>query len=115
MPDDDRGRGARDAGHAVVLREPEAVVAPPLRVLREIERTAERQRRVAAFDDRREIEHGQRDHVLPLHGPLQRVDRDKRLELTSVARFEHFFRAAAGLDIDKTDLKRSTDFINDKL
>jgi hypothetical protein len=35
--------------------------------------------------------------------------------VTSVARFEPFFRAAAGLDIDKTDLKRYTDFINETL
>ena len=35
------------------------------------------------------------------------------MTVTSVARFEHFFRAAAGLDIDKADLKRYTDFIND--
>ena len=35
------------------------------------------------------------------------------MPVTSVARFEHFFRAAAGLDIDKADLKRYTDFINE--
>jgi hypothetical protein len=32
-----------------------------------------------------------------------------------VARFEHFFRAAAALDMDKADLKRHSDFINHKL
>jgi len=32
-----------------------------------------------------------------------------------VARFEHFFRAAAALDVDKADLKRRSDFINHKL
>jgi hypothetical protein len=32
-----------------------------------------------------------------------------------VARFERFFRAAAGLDIDKQDLKRYSDFINHKI
>jgi hypothetical protein len=37
------------------------------------------------------------------------------MHVTSVARFEHFFRAAAGLDIDKADLKRYTDFVNDKV
>jgi hypothetical protein len=37
------------------------------------------------------------------------------MHVTSVARFERFFRVAAGLDIDKADLKRSTDFVNDKI
>ncbi|MEU7897340.1 DUF1931 family protein [Nonomuraea sp. NPDC049152] len=31
------------------------------------------------------------------------------------ARFERFFRAAAGLDVDKNDLKRFNDFVNQKL
>jgi hypothetical protein len=37
------------------------------------------------------------------------------MHVTSVARFERFFRAAAGLDIDKADLKRYSDFVNDKV
>jgi hypothetical protein len=37
------------------------------------------------------------------------------MHVTSVARFEHFFRAAAGLDIDKADLKRYTEFVDDKI
>jgi hypothetical protein len=32
-----------------------------------------------------------------------------------VARFERFFRAAAGLDVDKDDLKRYRDFVHHKL
>lgn len=32
-----------------------------------------------------------------------------------VARFEHFFRAAAALDVDKADLKRHSDFMNHKV
>ena len=32
-----------------------------------------------------------------------------------VARFERFFRAAAGLDVDKQDLKRYSDFANRKV
>ena len=64
VADDDRGGGARDPGHAVVLGEPEAAIAQALRVLREIEGAAERQRGVATFDDRREIEDGQRDHAI---------------------------------------------------
>jgi hypothetical protein len=32
-----------------------------------------------------------------------------------IAKFEHFFRVAAGLDIDKQDLKRYSDFVNHKL
>jgi Domain of unknown function (DUF1931) len=33
----------------------------------------------------------------------------------SVAKFERFFRIAAGLDVDKQDLKRYSDFINQKV
>ena len=32
-----------------------------------------------------------------------------------VARFERFFRTAAGLDVDKQDLKRFSDFVNHKI
>jgi hypothetical protein len=35
--------------------------------------------------------------------------------LMSVAKFERFFRIAAGLDVDKQDLKRYSDFINQKV
>ena len=33
----------------------------------------------------------------------------------SIARFERFFRIAASLDVDKQDLKRHSDFVNQKL
>ena len=33
----------------------------------------------------------------------------------SVAKFERFFRIAAGLDVDKEDLKRYSDCINQKI
>jgi hypothetical protein len=33
----------------------------------------------------------------------------------AVARFERFFRRAAGLDVDKQDLKRYSDFVNHKV
>ncbi|HEY2210196.1 MAG TPA: DUF1931 family protein [Bradyrhizobium sp.] len=33
----------------------------------------------------------------------------------SVAKFERFFRIAAGLNVDKQDLKRYSDFINQKV
>jgi hypothetical protein len=33
----------------------------------------------------------------------------------SVAKFERFFRIAAGLDVDRQDLKRYSDFINQKV
>ena len=58
--DHDRRRGARDARGVVMLGEPEAPVAPALRVLREIERVAKRARDRPAFDDRREIQDGER-------------------------------------------------------
>jgi hypothetical protein len=37
------------------------------------------------------------------------------MPVMSVAKFERFFRIAAGLDIDKADLKRYNDFVNQKL
>ncbi|MFD1052275.1 DUF1931 family protein [Kibdelosporangium lantanae] len=33
----------------------------------------------------------------------------------NVARFERFFRIAAGIDVDKSDLRRYNDFVNHKL
>ena len=33
----------------------------------------------------------------------------------TVDKFERFFRAAAGLDVDKNDLKRYSDFVNRKI
>ena len=37
------------------------------------------------------------------------------MALMGVSRFERFFRAAAGLDVDKDDLRRYSDFVNRKL
>ncbi|MFI5963541.1 DUF1931 family protein [Streptomyces asoensis] len=37
------------------------------------------------------------------------------MTVTGVSKFERFFRAAAGLDVDKNDLKRYGDFIDAKL
>jgi uncharacterized protein DUF1931 len=37
------------------------------------------------------------------------------MPVMAVAKFERFFREAAGLDIDKADLKRYSDFIGQKL
>ena len=37
------------------------------------------------------------------------------MAIISVARFEQFFRDVAGLDVDKSDLKRYDDFIHAKL
>ncbi|MEV1202219.1 DUF1931 family protein [Microbispora rosea] len=36
-------------------------------------------------------------------------------EVMAVPRFERFFRTAAGLDVDKEDLRRYSDFVNQKL
>ncbi len=57
--DDHRGGGAGDAGHAVVLGEPEAVEAPALGVLSQVERAAKGPRSSAALGDRSEIENGE--------------------------------------------------------
>jgi hypothetical protein len=37
------------------------------------------------------------------------------MSLMGIARFERFFRLSAGLDIDKADLKRYSDFVNGKI
>jgi hypothetical protein len=37
------------------------------------------------------------------------------MPLIAISRFEHFFRAAAGLDVDKSDLRRYSDFVNQKI
>jgi hypothetical protein len=37
------------------------------------------------------------------------------MTVMAVAKFERFFRRAAGLDVDKSDLKRYSDFINQKI
>lgn len=37
------------------------------------------------------------------------------MPVMGVSKFERFFRAAAGLDVDKSDLKRYNDFVNHKL
>jgi hypothetical protein len=37
------------------------------------------------------------------------------MPVTGVARFGRFFRAAAGLDVDKDDLRRYSDVVNHKL
>ena len=37
------------------------------------------------------------------------------MAVMGVAKFERFFRAAAGLDVDKDDLKRYSDFVNQKV
>ena len=37
------------------------------------------------------------------------------MAVTAIARFERFFRSVAGLDVDKSDLRRYSDFVNDKL
>jgi hypothetical protein len=37
------------------------------------------------------------------------------MPVMAISRFERFFRLAAGLDVDKNDLKRYDDFVNDKI
>ena len=37
------------------------------------------------------------------------------MALMAIAKFERFFRVAAGLDVDKSDLKRYSDFVNAKI
>jgi hypothetical protein len=37
------------------------------------------------------------------------------MAVIGVTKFERFFRVAAGLDVDKADLKRLDEFVNKKL
>ena len=37
------------------------------------------------------------------------------MKLTGISRFERLFRVAAELDVDKSDLKRYNDFVNQKV
>ena len=37
------------------------------------------------------------------------------MPVMGVAKFERFFRSAAGIDVDKSDLKRYNEFVNQKL
>ena len=37
------------------------------------------------------------------------------MEVMAIAKFERFFRLAASLDVDKSDLKRCSTFVNDKI
>ena len=60
--DDDRGRGAGDARHVVVLGQPEALVAEALGVAGQVEGVGQRLRDVGALGHRGEVENGKRDH-----------------------------------------------------
>jgi hypothetical protein len=42
-------------------------------------------------------------------------DKQPTTHVMSAAKFERFFRVAAGLDVDKQDLKRYSDFVNHKV
>ncbi len=59
MSDDNRGGGAGDAGDVVVLGQPEAGVAPPLRMLGQVKAVPERVRRAGALSDGGEVEDGE--------------------------------------------------------
>jgi hypothetical protein len=37
------------------------------------------------------------------------------MSLMGIAKFERFFRVVAGLDVDKSDLRRYSDFVNAKI
>jgi hypothetical protein len=50
------------ARKVVMLRDPVAMIAPLFRVLREIDRISEGQRRVAALNDRGKVENGKKRH-----------------------------------------------------
>ena len=37
------------------------------------------------------------------------------MPVVAIGRFERFFRAAASLDVDKSDLRRYSDFVDDTI
>jgi hypothetical protein len=45
----------------------------------------------------------------------QFVEETEPMEVMAIAKFERFFRLAAGLDVDKSDLKRYSTFVNNKI
>ena len=71
MPDDDRGRGARDAGKIMMFRQPVAMIPPRFRMAREIDRVPEGNTGIAALDNWREIENGVEGHV---RGTLELIE-----------------------------------------
>ena len=62
VSDDDRSGRAGDARKVVMFGEPVAMIAPLFRVLREIDRVAESERRIGALNYRRKVENGERNH-----------------------------------------------------
>jgi hypothetical protein len=46
---------------------------------------------------------------------LLRPRNQRSVHVVGVTQFERFFRVAAGLDVDKSDLKRYSDFVNHKI
>ncbi len=67
--DDDRGRGAGDARHVVMLGQPVAIVTQPFGVAGQINGVGERLAHIGAFRHGGEVENGQRDHSTDM-GPL---------------------------------------------
>ncbi len=62
MAKHDRRRRAGDAGHIVMLRHPDAAIAPSLGMSREIARIVERAARIGIFGDADKIEDGKCRH-----------------------------------------------------
>jgi hypothetical protein len=54
---------------------------------------------------------------LPVLGMWRGAPPERMLNMPviAVSKFERFFRAAAGIDVDKDDLKRCDDFLNQKI
>jgi len=59
----DRSGGAGNAGHIVMFREPDALVAPRFRVLRQIKRIAQGFGSGSTLGNRRQIENGKGNHI----------------------------------------------------
>src|SRR5690606_29209956 len=80
VPDQYRGRRAGDAGHVVVLGEPETPVAGPLGALCQFQRVGEGLAHVTALRDGSEVKERVRDHGrCPGSVPSSRWGRPPRL------------------------------------
>ena len=93
MRDDDRGRGAGDARHVVMLGHPDAAIAPVLGMGGEIAGVVERAARIGLFGDADEIEDRQCSHKNSRTKPLEMTppeDAGPRACLSETAGFVQF-------------------------
>jgi hypothetical protein len=57
---------------------------------------------------------GRRERMISPDPPSPGLPGELNVPVMNVSKFERFFRVAGGLDVDKTDLKRCSDFVHRK-